>query len=72
MVNRTLLFATLIAGLVSASIAGTISWKIASSRTCIGGNAPAQPAALTDERQSDFFKSVAPPLTGGQEMRPRW
>ena len=72
MVNRTLIYTTVIASLLSASIVGAISWQIASSRTCIEGNASAQPAALTDERQSDFFKSVAPPLTGGQEMRPRW
>ena len=72
MVNRTLLFAAVIACLISAAIAGAISWQIASSRTCIAGNAPTQPTASTDKQQSDFFKSTAPPLTGGQEMRPRW
>ncbi|WP_446728702.1 DUF2749 domain-containing protein [Pleomorphomonas sp. T1.2MG-36] len=72
MVNRTLFFTTMIASLLSASIAGAISWQVAGSRTCIEGNAPAQPTASTDRRQSDFFKSTAPPLTGGQEMRPRW
>lgn len=72
MVNRTLLIATVIASLLSASIAGAIGWQIASSRFCSGGNTPAHPPASTDKRQSDFFKSTAPPLTGGQEMKPRW
>ena len=72
MVNRTLIYATVIASLISASIAGAISWQIAGARGCTEGNAPAQPMASTDKRQSDFFKSTPPPLTGGQEMRPRW
>lgn len=72
MVNRTLIYTTVIASLLSASIVGAISWQIASSRTCIEGNASAPPTGSTDKRQSGFFKSKAPPLTGGQEMRPRW
>jgi P-type conjugative transfer protein TrbJ len=27
---------------------------------------------LSQARRQEFFKSVAPPMTGGQQMRPRW
>ena len=27
---------------------------------------------LSQARREDFFKSTAPPMTGGQQMRPRW
>ena len=77
MVNRTLLIAVVVTGSLSASIAGVMGWTLAGSRTCTGAIAPAQSLAPTGEHSSDrqtgdFFKSAAPPLAGGQEMRPRW
>ena len=27
---------------------------------------------LAEARREQFFKSTAPPMTGGQQMRPRW
>ena len=72
MVNRTLLIAVVVTGSLSASIAGAIGWTLAGSRTCSAVIAPAQSPASNGQHPGDFFKSEAPPLAGGQEMRPRW
>jgi hypothetical protein len=72
MVNRTLIIAVVVTGSLSASIAGVMGWQLAGSRTCTGPIAPAQSPASNGKHPGDFFKSEAPPLAGGQEMRPRW
>ena len=72
MVNRTLLIAVVVTGSLSASIAGVMGWQIAGSQTCSGAIAPMQSPASNGQHPGDFFKSEAPPLAGGQEMRPRW
>ena len=72
MVNRTLLIAVVVTGSLSASIAGAIGWTLAGSRTCTRAIAPAQSPASNGQHPGDVFKSEAPPLAGGQEMRPRW
>lgn len=72
MVNRTLLIAVVATGSLSAWIAGAMGWQLAGSRTCSGVIAPAQSPASNGQHPGDVFKSSAPPLAGGQEMRPRW
>ena len=72
MVNRTLLIAVVLTSSLSASIAGAIGWHLAGSRACTEAIAPAQSPASNGQHPDDVFKSEAPPLVGGQEMRPRW
>ena len=72
MVSRPVVIAVVLSAACSSMVTGTVGWLATRSATCIE---PSLPSSADQERRKqvqDFFKSTAPPMTGGQQMRPRW
>lgn len=67
MVSRSMLITLVVTGAVLAAATWTAARFIAPATSC-----PTAPNATQSRQTRDFFKASPAPMTGGQEMRPRW
>lgn len=68
MVSRPVVIAVVLSAACSSMVTGTVGWLIMRSTTCTESTSDQEHR----KQVQDFFKSTAPPMTGGQQMRPRW
>jgi hypothetical protein len=72
MVSRSVILAVVVSAAGSGVLTGVASWFVMRPIACLD-QSQASSSDQTSRRQAeDFFKSTAPPMTGGQQMRPRW